>query len=199
MPRPSLEAAHREVTKMKTTWAAAIAAIALTAGLSGCETATPYQPLQQGAAVSGGFTDQRLDANHYRVTFQGNTVTSRETVENYLLYRAAEVTVNSGYDWFETTDRHTDKDQQTYVDPMGGPGPYGPYGFWRPRWRAWGGYGWGAWGPYWGPSVVDTVQKFQASAEIVMSSGPKPAGDARAMNAREVMANLGPKIQRPKA
>jgi len=184
---------------MKTTWAAAIAAIALTAGLSGCETATPYQPLQQGAAVSGGFTDQRLDANHYRVTFQGNTVTSRETVENYLLYRAAEVTVNSGYDWFETTDRHTDKDQQTYVDPMGGPGPYGPYGFWRPRWRAWGGYGWGAWGPYWGPSVVDTVQKFQASAEIVMSSGPKPAGDARAMNAREVMANLGPKIQRPKA
>ena len=42
-----------------------------------------------------------------------------------------------------------------------------------------------------------TVQKFQASAEIVMRPRAKPAGDPRAFDAREVMANLGPKIQRP--
>ncbi len=173
---------------------AAIAAIGLLLGLSACETATPYQPLRHGAEVSGGFTDQRLDQNHFRVTFQGNTLTPRETVESYLLYRAAELTVSQGFDWFETTDRHTERDQQTYVDSFYGPGPYG---FWRPRWRAWGGYGWGAWGPYWGDATVDTVQKFQASAEIVMQHGPKPTADPKALDAREVLANLGSKIQRP--
>jgi hypothetical protein len=181
----------------------AIAVIGLVIGLSACETATPYQPLRTGSEASGGFSDQRLDQNHFRVNFQGNTVTSRNTVETYLLYRAAEVTVAQGYDWFETADRHTERDQQTYIDPL-----YGPYGYWSPRWRVWGGYGWGAWGPwgggpwgggYWGGATVSTVQKFQATAEIVMQHGPKPATDPGALDAHEVLANLGPKILRPKA
>jgi len=172
---------------------AAMAAIGLVVGLSACETATPYQPLRPGSEVSGGFTDQRLDQNHFRVTFQGNTVTARETVENYLLYRAAELTVSQGFDWFEAVERHTERDRQTYIDPLYGPGLYG---YWRPSWRAWGGYGWGAWGPYWGEASVNTVQKFQASAEVVMQHGPKPTGDAKALDAREVLANLGPKILR---
>jgi hypothetical protein len=170
------------------------AALAIAAGLGACEHQTPYQPLQKGTAVSGGFSDQRLDDNHSRVTFQGNTVTSRETVETYLLYRAAEVTVDRGFDWFEPQERHTERDRRTYVDSFYGPGY--PYGFWRPRWRFWAGYGWGGWGPYWGdPVTIQTVQKFEATAEISMGHGPKP--DARAFNAREVMANLGAKIQRP--
>jgi len=174
---------------------AAIAAIGLVVGLSACETATPYQPLRHGTEVSGGFTDQRLDQNHFRVTFQGNTVTPRETVESYLLYRAAELTVSQGYDWFEAADRHTERDRQTYIDPLYGPGLYGYW--WGPRWRTWGGYGWGPWGPYWGGATVSSVQKFQASAEIVMQHGPKPTADPRAMDAREVLANLSPRIQRP--
>lgn len=175
--------------------AAALTAIGLALSLGGCETATPYQPLQRGTAESGGFTDQRLDANHFRVTFQGNTVTPRETVETYLLYRAAELTVSQGYDWFEAVDRHTERDRRTYVDPMYGPG-FGPYGFWRPRWRWWGGFGWGPW-DYYGGASIDTVQKYEASAEIVMQHGPKPAADARAMDARQVLANLAGRIQRP--
>lgn len=62
------------------------AAILLAIGLASCETATPYQPLRPGSGASGGFTNQRLDANHFRVTFRGNALTSRETVETYLLY-----------------------------------------------------------------------------------------------------------------
>ncbi|MGI9170247.1 MAG: CC0125/CC1285 family lipoprotein, partial [Caulobacteraceae bacterium] len=61
---------------MKITTAAIVAASAVAGLLTACETATPYQPLEKGAAVSGGFTDQRLDADHFRVTFQGNTLTS---------------------------------------------------------------------------------------------------------------------------
>ncbi len=190
---------------MKT--AAIAATVSLALGLAACETATPYQPLQHGASTSGGFSDQRLDADHVRVSFQGNTLTSRATVESYLLYRAAELTVAQGFDWFETVDRHTDRDKRTYVDPEPFYGPgygfgYG-YGFWRPSWRYYGGgFGWRSWDPYWGgpfwgdTGQVQTVEKFQATAEIVMHHGAKPNGVPQAFDARGVMANLGPTIQR---
>ncbi len=177
--------------------------LGLAFGLSACETATPYQPLQHGTAAAGGFSDQRLDADHMRVSFQGNTLTSRATVESYLLYRAAELTVQQGFDWFETVERHTDGDKRTYVDPDPFYGPGFGYGFWRPSWRYYGGgFGWRSWYPYWGDPFwadslqVQTVEKFQATAEIVMHHGPKPEGDPRAFDARGVMANLGPKIVR---
>src|SRR4051812_30110703 len=76
---------------------------------SACETATPYQPLQAGNATSGGYSDQRISRDRYRVVFQGNSITQRETVERYLLYRAAELTTQAGYDWFELVDRNTDR------------------------------------------------------------------------------------------
>jgi hypothetical protein len=175
--------------------AALAAALVLAGGLCACETATPYQPLEKGAKVSGGFTDSRLDQDHYRVSFRGNSITSRATVENYLLYRAAELTVQSGDDWFQTMDNHTDRQQRTYVE---GFGPYG-YGAFSPYWSFWGPYGrrgfWG--GPFWDPSFdVETVQRFDATAEIVMGRGRKPP-NPRAFDAHEVMANLAPHIKRP--
>ena len=42
----------------------------------------------------------RLSDNRWRVTFTGNSVTPRETVENYLLLRAAEVTLAAGHQPF---------------------------------------------------------------------------------------------------
>jgi hypothetical protein len=175
--------------------AAMVAAIAFAAALTGCETATPYQPLAKGSKVYGGFTDQRLDADHVRVSFHGNSLTSRSMVENYLLYRAAELTVQAGADWFETVDHHTDKREHAYVEPVG---PWG-YGYFHPYWTVWGpGYGrrgfWG--GPYWDRGLdVETVQRFDATADIVIGHGPKPH-DPRAFDAREVLANLGPHIKR---
>jgi hypothetical protein len=177
-------------------------ALALALGLSACETATPYQPLAQGSKVSGGFSDQKLEANRFRVTFAGNTLTGRQTVEDYLLYRAAELTIAQGYDWFTAVDRHTSTDKHTYVEPIG------PYGGWRPYWRWYGGYGsrhWRGWDPWWGDPFwadsvdVQQVEKFEASAEILLGKGPKPEGDPKAFDARAVMTNLGPKIVRPKS
>jgi hypothetical protein len=187
---------------MKT--AAIVAALGLGLGLTACETATPYQPLEHGTAISGGFTDQRLDADHFRVSFQGNTLTSRATVESYLLYRAAELTTSQGFDWFEAIDRHTDRDRRTYLDPDPFYGPGYAFGYFRPSWRYYGGgFGWRTWGPFWGDpfwgdtAEVETVQKFEATAEIAMHHGPKPEGDPKAFDARAVIANLGPKIERP--
>lgn len=175
--------------------------LAAATALTACATATPYQPNIPGQQVSGGFSEERVEQNRFRVSFAGNSLTSRDTVERYLLYRAAELTVDEGYDWFTLVERATDRTARTYVDP----GPtYGPYGYWRPYWRYYGPrIGWRAWDPWYGDPFwadrmdVRTVEKFEATAEVVLGKGPKPAGDPRAFNAREVMTNLGPGIQRP--
>jgi hypothetical protein len=175
----------------------AAAAAAMVLGIAGCETPTPYQPLSENNAVWGGFTDQRLDENHDRVTFRGNDMTSREQVETYLLYRAAELTVNQGFDWFEMAQRNTRNRGYAYAEPDF---PYGPY--WAPYWRFHGPWGWDAWDPYWGGPFgggydVWRVDRYEASAEIAMFHGPKPPDNPRALDARQVMTNLGPKIVRP--
>ena len=66
-------------------------------------------------------------------------------METFLLYRAAELTASQGYDWFETEERHTDKDQRTYVDtdPFYGPGYGYGFGYFRPAWTFYGGGGFG--------------------------------------------------------
>jgi hypothetical protein len=186
--------------------AAFAAAILLSTGLAACATPTPYQPNIKGQPTAGGYSEVRIEPNRYRVTFAGNSLTSRETVEGYLLFRAAELTVQAGYDWFRIVDRDTDKKTQTYVEPDPFYRPwYGTYGFWRPSWRYYGrGFGgWRTWDPFWGDPFwadrvdVRTIEKFEASAEIVMEHGAKPADDARAFDARAVIDNLRPRIQYP--
>jgi hypothetical protein len=183
------------------------AALLLSAGLAACATPTPYQPLVHGNATSGGFSEVRLEPNRFRVTFAGNSLTSRETVEGYLLFRAAELTGQNGYDWFRIVDRDTDKKVETYAepDPLYRPW-YGGFGYWRPSWRYYGrGFGWRGWDPFWGDPFwadrvdVRTIEKYEASAEIVMYHGAKPADDPRAFDARAVMDNLRPRIQYPAA
>ncbi len=182
------------------------AALAVAAGLAACATPTPYQPNLPGQATSGGYSEMRVEANRFRVNFAGNSLTSRETVESYLLFRAAELTVQNGYDWFSIVDRATDRDARTYVEPDPFYRPwYGPaYGYWRPSWRYFGrGYGWRTWDPFWGDPFwadrvdVRTVERFEATAEIVMGKGAKPVDDPRAFDARAVIDNLRPRIQYP--
>jgi len=186
---------------MRISLRAALAAVPLCLVVAGCTTPTPYQPLAPQSRASGGYTDQRIEDNRYRVTFSGNTMTSRETVENYLLYRAAELTRAQGYDWFVMADRETERKTRTTVDQ---PFSTGPYGWWGPSWRYRGtGLGWRGWDPFWGDPFWDrqvdvrTVDRYEASAEIVMGRGPKLASDARAFDARQVLANLGPRVTAP--
>ncbi len=191
---------------MSKTFPAIAAAILLSAGLSGCVYPTPYQPLMRSGSTAGGYSETRIEANRWRVTFAGNAMTSRETVEGYLLFRAAEVTLQNGDDWFSIDERHTDDKSRTYVlpDPLYHPW-YGPgFGYWRPDWRYQGrGFGWRSWdprfgGPFWADGVdVQTIQNFEASAEILTHKGAKPADDPRAFDAHAVVENLKAKIQRP--
>ena len=191
---------------MRRPTAVAAAALLTLGGLAACATPTPYQPNMRGQAVSGGYSEARIETDRWRVNFAGNSLTSRETVEGYLLFRAAELTLQQGYDWFAVVQRDTETNRRTYVepDPLYRPW-YGPsYGYWRPYWRYYGaGFGWRTWDPFWGDPFwadrldVRTVERFEATAEIVTRRGAKPATDPNAFDARAVIENLGPRIQRP--
>ncbi|MEI9905187.1 MAG: hypothetical protein WDN06_15415 [Asticcacaulis sp.] len=102
---------------MKTLTLALMAAASLTL-LSACATPTPYQAALTTHGYNPGYSDTKLEDNRYRLSFAGNDLTKRETVENYLLYRAAELTLDSGYDWFEVVNRGTDEKTHTVSDPM---------------------------------------------------------------------------------
>lgn len=172
---------------------AATAALALSA----CATATPYGPA--GVDSRYGYAEQRVDADRYRISFAGNSVTSREQVEMALLLRAAEVTAENGYDWFATVNRATDRDVRLQATPD--PFYYDRYGpYWGPSWRYYRRGYWSPWGdPFWGRRDLDVreIDRYEASAEIVMGRGRKPADDPNAFDAREVIQNLGPRVTRP--
>lgn len=189
--------------RSRTSGSLILAAFLAAVPLAACTTATPYQPDLPGQRVSGGYSEEQIGDARYRVNFAGNSLTSRDRVEGYLLYRAAELTLRDGFDWFLIIDRLTERDVETYVEPDPFYRPwYGRgYGFWRPHWRYYR-QGWQAWHPEWGGSFwgdrVDmrTVERFEAHAEIVMRRGPIPAGEERAFDARRVLAELGPDVAR---
>lgn len=164
------------------------AAIGLTAA---CATQTPYQP--STADNRYGFTEQQIENNRLRITFRGNTLTDRETVETYLLYRAAEATQQRGFDYFIVSNRDTDEHRR-----LQSTGPYRPrfafdYWYFSPR------RGWSPWyDPFWDePLSYREVTRYEAGAEIAMFRGTKPADDPNAYSASEVIANLQGRITRP--
>jgi len=173
--------------------------------LAGCMTETTYRPATGSGFSREGYSDRQIEANRFQVTFSGNTMTARDKVERYLLFRSAELTKQQGYDYFVMADRDTDKKTRTYLNDFG-PSGYGGFGgYWGPRWRYFGrGYGWRSWDPFGGDPFfdrsidVDTVEKYEATAEIVLGKGPKPAGNVRAFDAQSVIANIGPTIVMPK-
>ena len=195
---------------MKKLALAASAAAAM--ALSACAAyPTPYQPIGlRGAPASGGFSEVQLEPNRFRVNFAGNSYTERQTVENYLLLRASELTLSQGFDWFTTVQRDTER-QTRYRDyglgrsGFGYPG-YGlgysrfGYGGFAPSWRY---YGRAGWSPFydsfgWDRDVdIREINRYEATAEIVMGRGPKPANDPRAFDARDVTRSLGAYVARP--
>jgi hypothetical protein len=184
-----------------------LGAAAMALVLAGCATSgsTPYQPASSANAVQGGYSEVRLTEDRYSVTFAGNRLTSREQVEAFLLYRAAELTVQQGSDWFVILDKETERQVEREVrrDPLYNPWFHQDYFYWRPYWRYYGPRaGWRTWNPYFGDPFwanrvdVQTVERYEATAEIRCGKGAMPV-EGRAFNAREVIARLGPKVQPP--
>jgi len=73
--------------------------------IGACGKPTAYAPL----GPNGGYAEQQLEDERFRVIFTGNELTPRTTVEDYLLLRAAEVTLAEGFDYFRIVNRDTEK------------------------------------------------------------------------------------------
>ena len=79
--------------------------------MAACSSTTTYQPAEKRGGY--GYTETELGKDRYRVTFTGNTVTDKETVNDYALLRAAELTLQQGYDWFQLVNRDTESKSRT--------------------------------------------------------------------------------------
>lgn len=183
---------------MRITWprlaTVAIAAVSLAA----CATTGTYQA-RDGRS---GFAETQLGADHWRVEFVGDDFTSRETVNTYLLYRAAELTVESGHAWFAMAAPETSEEIEIIVEAER-PQAYRDR-YWRPHWRRRGRFFWSDLDPA-GPlpnerrdgdeAAVREVVHYSASAEIFMGNGTPATG---AFNAQETVARLEPSIVRPR-
>ncbi|AIT05812.1 MULTISPECIES: hypothetical protein [Sphingomonas] len=191
---------------------AVVAALAAsTLMVAGCATETTYRPATGQGFNRTGYSDRRIEPDRYLVSFAGNSVTSRDTVERYLLFRAAELTLQNGYDYFVMANRDTDLQSRTYSTPgVGGGWGYGGFGgYWGPSWRYYGrGFGWRSWDPWFGGGFgggpwgndfdIRTIDRYEATAEIVMRKGPIPRDNLRAFNARAVVDSIGPTVVLPK-
>jgi hypothetical protein len=175
--------------------------------VAGCATETTYRPATGTGFYRTGYSDQQLEPDRFMVSFAGNTVTSRDTVERYLLFRAAQLTLANGYDYFVMADRDTQLRSRTYSTP----GAYGPGfggwggGWWGPSWRYYGrGFGWRSWDPFWGDPFfgnnmdINTIDRYEATAEVVMRKGPIPRDNLRAFDARAIVNTIGPTVVMPK-
>lgn len=155
------------------------AALAVLSAAS-CAEPTPYAPLDGGR----GYAEERLEPGRFRVSFAGNSVTPRDTVERYLLARAAEVTLAEGGAWFRIVSRDVERDVRYIVDP----GPRFGLGI-----GSGGRFGYGA---SFGTVVGDGSSSYEAVAEILVGEGARPDDDPAVYDARAVLAEIGGRIER---
>jgi hypothetical protein len=152
--------------------------------LTSCATPTPYQ---ESGAFGMGYRSFKLDSNKYRVSFKGNRITEREQVETYLIYRAAEVTVEEGFTHFSMVNMNTDR--KTEFEPISP----AIYGYYMPNAGVFPYYVYG------NPNAPrsGTLERTEYEAVAFVNMLNDPPKDGQFFNAREVIKNLDPKIQRP--
>ena len=159
--------------------------VPLLLALGACAIETPYQPGNGGY----GYREQQIEDNRYRVSFAGNPSTPRETVQNYLLYRAAELTVQKGFDYFTVVDQDVERSTRYhssgYVDDFGYYDRFytrrGHRRFYRPGFYSANAY---------------PISEYSSLADIVMGEGEKPEDEPNAYDALDVLQNLQPLIRK---
>ena len=174
----------------KTRWQTAALVGAGALALTACASTTSYGPAAQNGY---GYSEQKIEEDRYRITFRGNSLTDRETVETYLLYRASEITLANGYDHFLVVEDDTEKTTTysgTVTDPFGPRFGYAPFPYYAY------GYGWG--GRFGAVQDVDVRprDRYTAIAYVKLGRGEKPADVTNAYDARQVSENLGPLVVR---
>jgi hypothetical protein len=146
--------------------------------LSGCATPAVYAP----AAGPGrpGYSELKIENDRFRVTYRD--AANEAAAADYALLRAAEVTLQQGYDWFVVDNRSTDRSGQS-SGPRVGVGVGG------------GNYG-GRTSVGIGTSVGFNLgggAKTTVALEIRLGRGAKPT-IVNAYDARQVQATVRPRV-----
>jgi hypothetical protein len=174
-----------------------VAVLAAGLALASCVTTGLYQSADV-AAGRAGYAETRLGERSWRVEFVGDDFTSRETVETYLLYRAAELAAENGYDWFAPSAPAVSEETEIIVEAPRLDSYRSRY--WRPHWRRRSRFFWSDLDPV-GPiprepreTRVWSSIHYSASADIVLGQGRPPEG---AFDAAQIMTELSASIRRP--
>lgn len=149
--------------------------------LAGCAKPTTYKPVN--APGANGYAEQEIGVDQYRISFAGNGLTTRKTVDLYLLYRAAELTQEKGFDYFIVGKR------QEFIDPQGIAGRQSQISFARRQELL---IGSGIRSRF-GEEVVD---QYGAEIDILMQKGEKP-DSANVHKAVDVIERSKDAIVRP--
>lgn len=161
---------------MHTRW---IVGMLLAVLATSCATPTPYQPERNGY----GYSEQMIEGDRFRIRFAGNGSTSLEAVRNAMLYRAAELTLERGGDYFVLLDSSAEGMQQDR-------GPTVGIGLGGIHIGGHTGISIGI-----GTSTDLDKTAYAAAADIRIRQGVKPADDDQAYDARAVKNNLGPTVK----
>jgi len=167
------------------TWLLAVSSLLL---LGACSVPTPYQAADGGY----GYKDQQIEENRYRVSFDGNSLTPREDVQNFLLYRAAELTVESDFDYFTIVDRDLERSTRYFSQAIVDDFAFRRFSRRRFNSRRFI-------GPRFVSGTTHSVNEYSGSADIVMKKGDKPTDDANAYDALDVLQRLQPSIRQSTA
>jgi hypothetical protein len=145
------------------------------AALAAC-TSGPTRYVPALDADDMGYREQRLEQERYRVSFRANPDLRGAQVEDMALRRAAELTIQNGYQWFHVVSRNTDLAGGSYTPSgptVGIGGSTGSYG---------SGLGIGL-----GFNFGSDSRQYEAVIEILMGRGAKPA-DPNAYDAQQVLS-----------
>ena len=158
--------------------------------LCACATGPVYRPKAAEAGI--GYSDEKISDTRYRVSFSGDNETTLTQVEDYLLRRAAEITVRAGYNYFVFDNRSTEADTNFYrtTDSWS---PETGLGFGLGRRYPGRSEHFASWSvpAFWSQSEAVPVTRYTARSEIILLT-PDQVARPGALAAREILKNLAP-------
>ena len=157
-----------------------VPAVFMVATLLAC--ATPYGKY----GFLGGFTDSRIDENTFSISVDTNALTSQQITSMHALYRAAELTVENGFDYFVIT---SDANNSTSM-AMAIPGSSTS----NTTINTYGSTTYGRTTTTYAPTTVVPVVYPNSTLTIKSFKGAKPDAAPNAYDARSVMRYIGPQI-----
>ena len=153
-----------------------LTAICIALTLTAC--ATPYGKY----GLLGGFTDSRIDENTFSISVDTNGFTNQQTTSMHAMYRAAELTVENGYDYFVIANDSKNPTGMTMNMPGSSYTSINSFGNTATARTT---YTPGASIPMVFPNSTLAIKSFK---------GNKPTDAPNAYDARSVMTYLGPQI-----